>query len=123
MEGFNFEARKNPLRGFSPGRAREICSVGLKSIFLSLLREPLGGGFVNAISSFVFLAKLLDQAAGHEVLKLLIGPEAKHFFATANGVANFQILEDAFEQVVETEDLVFRKDDAKFIGNMIGKSA
>ena len=78
---------------------------------------------MNAVSSFVFLAKFFDQAAGHEVLKLLIGPEAKHFFATANGVANFQILEDAFEQVVETEDLVFRKDDAKFIGNMIGKSA
>lgn len=95
----------------------------MESILLSLLREPLGGGFVNAVSSFIFLTKFLDETAGHEILKLLISPEAKHFFATAYGVANFQILEDAFEQVVETKDLVLRKYGAKFIGNMIRKSA
>lgn len=78
---------------------------------------------MNAVSSFVFLAKLLDQSAGNEVLKLLVGTETKHFFATAHGVANFQILEYAFEQVVETEDFVFRKDGAKFIGDMVRKSA
>ena len=78
---------------------------------------------MNAVSSFVFLAELLDQAAGHEVLKLLVGPEAKHFLTAADGVADFQVLEDAFEQVVEAEDLVLREDGAKFIGNMIGKSA
>ena len=78
---------------------------------------------MNAIISFVLLAEFFDEAAGHEVLKLLIGPEAKHFLAAADGIAEFQVLEDAFEQVVETENLVFRKDDTEFIGNMIGKSA
>lgn len=78
---------------------------------------------MNAVSSFIFLTKFLDEAACHEILKLLIGPEAKHFFAAADGVAKFQVLEDAFEQVVETEYFVLRKDDAKFIGYMVRKSA
>ena len=63
---------------------------------------------MNAVSSFVLLTKSFDEAASHEVLKLLIGPKAKHFFAAADGIANFQILEDAFEQVVETENLILR---------------
>jgi hypothetical protein len=78
---------------------------------------------MNTGCALILLAEFLDEPPVYKVLEFFIGTQTKHFFATANGVANFQILEDAFEQVVETEDLVFRKDDAKFIGNMIGKSA
>ncbi len=87
----------------------------------------LGGGvgagrFVDAGGALVFLADFFDEAAGHEILKLLIGAQAKHFFPAAHRVADFEIGENALEQIVETENLFFRKDITKLIGDMVRKA-
>ncbi len=73
--------------------------------------------------SFVFLAKFFNQAAGHEVLKLLVSTQAEHFFSTADCVANLKVGENAFKEIVEAKDLFFSKDIAKLIGDMIRKTA
>ena len=78
---------------------------------------------MHAGGAFVFLADLLDKAAGHEVLELLIGTEAEHFLATAYRIANLEVRENPLEQVVEAKYLLFGKDSAKLIGHMIWKAA
>lgn len=88
-----------------------------------LLCEPLAGSFVDAISTFVFFADFFDQTASHEILKFLVGAEAKHFLAATDGIAELQVFEHAFEQVVETEHLVFRENIAKLICNVVWKPA
>lgn len=71
--------------------------------------------------TLVFLADFLDETTGHKILQLFVSTKTKHFFATAHRVANLEIGENALEKVVETEDLLFRKDVAKLIRDMVGK--
>lgn len=96
-------------------------------LFFVLGRGVLGcrigaGCFMHARGSFVFLTDFLNQATSYEVLELLVGPQAQHFLAAANGVAHFQIRKNALKQIVETEDLFFSKNVAKLIGDMIWKA-
>ena len=72
--------------------------------------------------SFVFLAEFFDQAAGHQVLKLLVSAETEHFFAAAHRVADFEICEHTLEQIVEPKYLFFRKDITKLVGDMVWKA-
>ena len=74
---------------------------------------------MHASGSFVFLAEFFNKAAGHEILEFLVGPETEHFLAAAYRIAEFEICENALEEIVEAEHLFFRKDIAKFIGNMV----
>ena len=46
---------------------------------------------MNVVQTAVFLAVFLDKTACNEVLKLLVGPETKHFFATADGLSLIHI--------------------------------
>ena len=94
----------------------------MASIFL-LLREVFARRFMNTLGALVFLADLFDQTAGHQILKLLIGTQAKHLLATANGIANLEIVEHPFEQIIEAKHLVFREDVAEFIRDVIRKPA
>lgn len=77
---------------------------------------------MHAGGPFIFLADLFDEAAGHEILELFIGTETKHFFSTADGVADLEIGENALEKVVKAEHLFFRKDITKLIGDMVRKA-
>lgn len=93
--------------------------------FLSsrLLSGGIGAGsFMNAGCTLVFLAEFFDQAAGHEVLEFFISSQAEHFLTAAYGVAHLEIRENPFKKVVETKDLFFGQDIAKFISNMIWKA-
>lgn len=115
---------KKPASGF-PTRAwyfREIV-VMKESVLLLLLRKPLAGSFVDAISAFVFFADFFDQSASYEILKFLISTEAKHFLTAADGVTELQVFEHAFEEVVETEHFVFSEHVAKFICDVVWKPA
>jgi hypothetical protein len=99
---------------------------GESSVFLgcSFLGCGVGAGcFVHTRRSLVFLAKFFNQTTGHEILKLLVSTQAEHFFSTADGIANFEVGEDTFKEIVEAEDLFFSKDIAKFIGDMVRKTA
>ena len=77
---------------------------------------------MHASGSLIFLAELFNQAAGYEVLEFFVSAQAKHFFATADGVAQFEICENALEKIVKAEHLFFRKDIAKLIGDMVRKA-
>ena len=72
--------------------------------------------------SFIFLADFLDKTASYEVLKFFISTQPQHFLATAHGVANFEIGENALEKIVKAKHLLFGKDITKLVGNMVGKS-
>ncbi len=105
---------------------RGFCKIESGSSFV-LSSSFLGCGigarcFVNAGGALVFFAEFLNKTAGHEVLKFLIGAQAEHFFSTADGVANLEIGEDAFEKIVEAEHLFFCKDIAKLVGDMVRKA-
>lgn len=65
------------------------------------------GGFVNTGSALIFLADFFDEAAGHKVLKFFIGTEAKHFFSTAHRIAEFEVLENTLEEIVESKYFLF----------------
>ncbi len=69
--------------------------------------------------SFILLAEFFDKTARHKVLKLFVCTQAEHFLTAANGVANFQIGENALEEIVEAEHLFVGKDIAEFIGDMV----
>lgn len=92
---------------------------------LSVLRGSLLGGgvsagsFMHPGSALVFLPKLFDEASIHEILQLFIGTQTEHFLPAADRVSQFQVLKNSFEQIVEPEHLLFRKDAAKFIGHMV----
>lgn len=77
---------------------------------------------MNTVCAFVFFAELLDETPVYKVLKFFIGTQAKHFFATADGVALFQIFKDSLEKIVESEYLLFSKDIAEFIGYVVWKA-
>jgi hypothetical protein len=80
-------------------------------------------GFADALATFVFLAYFFDQAAGDEVLQFFVGSQAKHFLATGDGIADFELFECALEQVIEGENPVFHENTDEFIGNMIGEAS
>jgi len=78
---------------------------------------------MDAGSTLVFLADLFDQTAGHQILKLFIGTQAEHLFATADRITNLEVFENPFEKVVESEYLLFRKYRHQLIGDVIGEAA
>lgn len=80
------------------------------------------GCFVNAGGALVFLAEFFDEATGHEILKFLVGTQTQHFFTTAHGIANFEICENALEEIVEAKYLFFRKDITEFVSDMVRKA-
>ena len=81
---------------------------------------------IEMVTMFVPLFRVerifLDESAGHEVLKFLVSPETEHLLATAHGIANLQICKNALEEVVESEDFLFRKDVAEFVSYMVRKA-
>ena len=77
---------------------------------------------MHAWSAFVLFADFFDKSAGHEVLKFFVGAQAQHFFAAADGVANFKICKNTLKKIVETENFLFGKDVAKLVSNMVGKA-
>ena len=81
------------------------------------------GRFVHAGGAFVFLADFFDQATGDEVLEFFVGAKAEHFLAAADGVAKLEVVEHALEEIIETKHLLFSENDAKLVGDMIGKAA
>lgn len=87
----------------------QILGESALALFLGLLLcDPLAGSFVDAAGALVFLGFFRDQTAGHEVLEFFVSAETEHFLAAADGVAEFQILKDAFEKIVETKLSVVR---------------
>lgn len=89
----------------------------------SFLGRGVGAGrLVHTGGSLVFLADFFNQTAGHEVLELFVGAEAEHLFAATHGVADFQVGENALEEIVEAKYLFVSKDIAKLIGDMIGET-
>lgn len=89
----------------------------------SLLRCGIGAGcLMHPCSPLVFFADLLHQATCDQVLKFLIGTQAEHLLATANGIAYFEVCKNALEKVVEAEYLFLRKDIAKLVSNVVWKA-
>ena len=74
-------------------------------------------------SSLVFLANLFNKTAGHKVLQLFVCAQTEHFLPAAHGVPQLEICKNPFEQVVETEYFLLRKNTAKLIGDMVRKAA
>ena len=74
-------------------------------------------------SSLVFLAEFFNEAAGYEVLEFFVSAQAEHFFATADCIADFQIGENALEEIVEAEHLFVGKDIAEFISDMVREAS
>ena len=103
------------------GKCLEIGISVLSGGFLS--GGVSAGGFVDAGSALVFLADLFDQTAGHQVLKLFIGPQAEHFLAATYRVAQLEVREYTLEQVVETEYFLLGKNTAELISDMVRKAA
>ena len=88
----------------------------------------MGGGisarrFMHPGSPLVFLANLFNKTAGHEVLELFISAQTEHFLPAAHGIPQLEICKNPLEQVVETENFLFRKDTAKLISDMVRKAA
>lgn len=77
---------------------------------------------MHAGGSLIFFPELFNQAAGHKVLEFFVSAKAKHFFATAYGVAQFEICENTLEKIVKAEHLFFGKDITKLIGYMVRKA-
>ncbi len=77
---------------------------------------------MNTCGSFVFLTKFFHETAVDEILQFLVRTKAKHFFATAYGISQFKVLKHSFEEIVESEYFLFRKDIAEFIGHVVWKS-
>lgn len=77
---------------------------------------------MHASRSLIFFAELFNQAAGHEVLEFFVSAQAKHFFATAYGIAQFEICENTLEKIIKAEHLFFGKDVAKLISDMVRKA-
>lgn len=106
-------------RGFEESHTLE------SGFFLScgVLGSGIGAGrLVNAGCSLVFLAEFLDKTTSHKILQLFIGPEAQHFLATAHRIANLEIGENSLKKVIESKHLLFRKDVAEFVGDMVWKA-
>ena len=77
---------------------------------------------MNTGGALVFLADFFDKAAGHEVLKFLVGTQAKHLLTTTHRIANFEVGENALEEIVEAKHLFFSKNIAEFVSDMIWKA-
>ncbi len=111
------KTRAHYRRGF--GEIYDSSLLSSRSILCGCIGA---GSLVDTRSSFVFLAQLFNQAAGHEILKFLVSAQAEHFLAAAHRVANLEIGENALEEIVEAEHLFLGKDIAKLIGDMVGKA-
>ena len=81
------------------------------------------GSFVNTVGALVFLADFLDEAAGDQILELLVGTKAEHFFSTADGVAFLKIGENGLEEVVEAEYFLLGEHVAELVGDVIRETA
>lgn len=78
---------------------------------------------MHAGRTLVFLADLLNQTTGDEVLQFFVSTQTEHFLSAAHCIAQLEIRKDPLEQVIETENLLFRKNTAKLIGDMVRKAA
>ena len=65
----------------------------------------------------------LDHAAGDEVLEFFVSAESEHFFAAADGVAEFEIFVNGFKKVIELVDFLLHQCCDQFVGNVIGQAA
>jgi len=100
-------------------------SVWIKTLISFLGSGILGGsicagGLMDAGGTLVFLADFFHEAAGDEILEFFVCTEAKHFLATADSITDFQIGENAFEEVVKAEDFGLGENIAQFVSNMVG---
>ena len=80
------------------------------------------GGIVRLTQAFEAAIGLADfgaEAAADEILQLLVGAEAQHFFSAADGISSFQILINNLKKVVKPEGLFVRKYGDQFISYMI----
>lgn len=75
---------------------------------------------MDAGRALVFLAEFFHQAAGHEILKLLVCTQTEHFLPAAHGIAQFKVCENPLKQVIETKNRFLGENGYKFIGDMIG---
>ncbi len=78
---------------------------------------------MHAGRTLVFLADLLNQTTGDEVLQFFVCTQTEHFLSAAHCIAQLEIRKDPLEQVIETENLLFRKNTAKLIGDVVRKAA
>ena len=78
---------------------------------------------MHAGRALVFLAGLFNQTAGHQILKLFVGPQPQHFLSSAHRIAQLEIGKYPLEQIVETEYFLLGKNIHKFIGDMVRKAA
>lgn len=74
---------------------------------------------MHAGCPLVFLAQFFNQTAGDKVLKFLVGSQTEHFLTSTHGIAQLEICKNPLEQVVESEDFLFRKNTAKLIGYVV----
>ena len=82
-------------------------------------RHRRAGGVLDVFQSAVDFAILFDKAAGNEILKFLVGPEAEHLLSAAHGVSGLQVFIDDLKKVVKPEGLFVRKYGDQFISYMI----
>lgn len=91
---------------------------------LLLSRDIVAVSLGDAVETLVFFAVLLDETAGHEVLKLLISAETKHFFATTHSIPLLETCVDIFEKIIKSKELLVSSQYInEFIGNVVWKSA
>jgi hypothetical protein len=64
----------------------------------------------------------LAQATADEVLELFVATKAKHFFTTADGVFELQIVVNETEKLVELVSFLAGKDIDQFVSNMVRDS-
>jgi len=67
------------------------------------------GRLADVLKSSVLFPVFLHETAGDEILKLLVGPKAKHFLSSAHRVASLEILVNYLKEVVEPESLLVGK--------------
>ena len=79
-------------------------------------------GVTAALVTFMETAAELNAkfAAGrHQVLQLLVGPQAQHFLASAGGIAGFQVGVDDRKERLEFERGLFGKDGGELLSHPI----
>lgn len=106
-------------RGFFPIQSRS----SLVALRCRLLGCRVGAGcLMHPRCPLILLADLLHQATRDQVLKLFISTQTKHFLASANGIAYFEVCKNALEKIIEAEYLFLRKDIAKLVCNVVWKA-
>ena len=66
-------------------------------------------GILEFFETTILLDVFFHHAAGDEVLKLFIRPEAQHLFPAAHGIPKFQTLVDCFKEAIKIVGLRLKK--------------